>query len=321
MTITIALENFNIFLKYIDNTHILYKKGGFDVKNNEPDNKSSVKHNSAEEKHIPNMENAERFLKTAENWGNAFTRLNQIAEPVISMAQQIAEQLKPFFDAIHSIDWKKVEEKWIQVAGDIGEKGWTIPIHFSINDLFKVAELDEQNEVDKVFMQFFADEKNYSDMKQNIMENDLLKKFHPLLEQCFENYEKEQYLIVIPSLFSVVEGLAHKLIYPPYRETFHHKSGQRANIIAKYEKMRDEIESNSSNAAIYISATLFLSKSFDNKNAFNDEAEKDSRPLIINRNRVLHGRDDISLWRKADAIRLFNALHTLSILDLDENEL
>lgn len=290
------------------------------MNNEEPEHKVSIKNNSAEERPIPNMEYAERFLKTAENWGNAVVRLNRIAEPVVTMAQQIAEQLKPFFDAIHAIDWEKVEERWIRVAEDIGEKGWTIPLNLSVHELFEIADSEDLNEVDEVFMQFFTVENNYSEMKKSIMENDLLKEFHPLLEQCFENYEKESFLIVIPSLFSVVEGLAHKLIYPPYRETSHHKSGQRANIITKYTKMRDEIENNSTNAAIYISATLFLSKSFDNKNAFNDEAEKDNRPLIINRNRVLHGRDNIALWRKADAMRLFNALHTLSILNLSDEE-
>lgn len=258
---------------------------------------------------------SEHFLRDAERIGNAIHRINKLSEPITSM-RRVVEKFTPFFETLNSIEWDKVEEKWIQLVEDIGEKGWTVPLHLSLIDLFEIAELDTFDEVDNALMDFFNEEENYLEIKSEIMENGLLEDFNPLLKQCFDNYERGQFLIVIPSLFSIVEGLAHKIIYNPYRETSHYKPGQRANIITKYTKTREEIESNSSDATIYISAALFISKSFENQRAFNDDAEQDSRPLIINRNRVLHGRDNPLLWKKADAMRLFNAIHTLSIIDL-----
>lgn len=285
------------------------------MKDKDSASKSNNEKSSEEVYTVSDTGLSEQFLDVAERIGNAIHQINKFSEPITSM-RRVVEKFTPFFETLNSIEWDKVEEKWIQLVEDIGDKGWTVPLHLSLVDLFEIAELDTLDEVDNALMDFFNEEENYLEIKNEIMENGLLEDFYPLLKQCFDNYEQGQFLIVIPSLFSIVEGLAHKIIYNPYRETSHYKPGQKANIITKYTKTREEIESNSSDATIYISAALFISKSFENQSAFNDDVEQDSRPLIINRNRVLHGRDKPLLWKKADAMRLFNAIHTLSIIDL-----
>ena len=269
------------------------------------------------EESAENTDHHNKSMRSFEYVDNIKEKLNRFGEFIMKATEYAAK----VYSVLEMIDWEKVERKWIDVAEKVGKSGWTIPLHISVVDLLDIADLEKQADIDQAFMKYFSEDDNFEEMKKNIMENALLTDFHELLEQCFSNYEKGQFLITIPSLFSILEGFAHKLIFSQYRQSPEYNEKSRVSLQRKYEKMRTDIENNTSELAFYASAALFLEKSFDNREAFNDEESKDVRPLIINRHRVLHGRDIPAMWKRHDAIRLFNAIHTLSVLDLTEENI
>ncbi len=254
---------------------------------------------------------------------SSISRVENIISRVQKFGQEISEQIKPFlelagrFDAfVKSVDWDSVEERWILLAEKIGSNGWTLALNMDLKDLLLMADLKDKAEIDQIFINFFKEKENFLVMKENVLKNESLSDFHELLEQCFDNYENGNYLIAIPSLFSIVEGYANELILEQYKRTPEFKPQKRVSLPNMYKEVQ-KYNDTSFKDVVYISALLFLEKSFDPK-AFNDDPAKDSRPILINRHRVLHGRDNPSLWTQVDALRLFNTIDTLSALEVPE---
>lgn len=230
----------------------------------------------------------------------------QIGKLIFEVNKAISEALAPLLE----IDWEQVSASWLESAESLGEKGWTIPLNIGINEMLEIADFKTRSEVDRALSNFYANEENFKEMKSNILKNKLLSEWHELLKQCFENYERGSYLIVIPCLFTILEGFAHKLVYPKFKDSDNAK--EQASLSKKYQIVRKEVLEDSVTLSFYASAQFFIKKAFqfgefDKKNA--------KRPFLINRNWVLHGRDDPAHWRKIDALRLFNAISTLTILD------
>ncbi|MBJ3793467.1 hypothetical protein I8J38_33805, partial [Bacillus sp. OA1] len=115
--------------------------------------------------------------------------------------------------------------------------------------------------------------------------------------------------------FIVIESLAHMVITPKFQKYI--TSNKRISLKEKYKKVKPEIEKDRTNIIIYISVHEFLKSVFKmgnfdkNKNRFS----------IINRDWVLHGRDNPNNWNEADVLRLFNAIHTITQLDFLLEEL
>lgn len=264
-----------------------------------------------------------KFTDGLQRLNISVSRVENIISKVLSFEKIVSEQIKPLIgmagkvvEFTQSIDWEQVEERWILIAENTGENGWTIPLNMNLDRLFSLTEINKKEEIDKIFMDFFADQENYQSMKKDILANESLQDFHVLLVQCFDSYEREDFLIAIPSLFSIVEGYANELIIDQFKKTSDYNPKKRVSLPNKYKQVHKQNDS-SFKDIVYISALIFLEKSFD-QNAFNDDPLKDNRPMIINRHRVLHGRDNPALWTKVDAICLFNAIATLSSLEVPE---
>lgn len=264
-----------------------------------------------------------KFTDGLQRLNTSVSRVETIISKVLSFQKIVSEQIKPLIgvagkvvEFTKSIDWEQVEERWVLIAENTGENGWTIPLNMNLDTIFSLTEIKNKEEIDKMFTDFFANQENYLSMKNDILANESLQDFHALLVQCFDSYERENFLIAIPSLFSIVEGYANELIIDQFKKTSDYNPKKRVSLPTKYKQVQKQNDS-SFKDIVYISALIFLEKSFD-QNAFNDDPLKDNRPLIINRHRVLHGRDNPALWTKVDAICLFNAIATLSSLEVPE---
>jgi hypothetical protein len=230
----------------------------------------------------------------------------QFGKLIVEMNKALSKALAPLME----IDWEKVSKRWLKTAESLARRGWTIPPNMGISEMFEIADLKSRYEVDRAFANFYADKENFKEMKENLLKNKLLSEWHELLQQCFENYEKGNYLIVIPSLFTVLEGFAHKLVHPKFKIS--RNADKQASLSKKYEIVRKEVIKDSVTLAFYASAQLFIKKAFQ-FGGFDKENAR--RPFLINRNWVLHGRDNPAQWKRIDALRLLNAISTLTILD------
>lgn len=226
------------------------------------------------------------------------------------IGRQTLKVISEIIIPLSEIDWNKVNETWIATAENLGMNGWTIPLQIDLNEMIEMADLENVADMDKAFARFYSIEGNYQQMREKLLQNDLLNRWDPLLKQSFENYENGDYHIAIPSLFLILEGFAHHLLYQTYLETKPNKP--KANLQSKFAVVRSAADKNSIEVAFYASAQFFINNAFQYANFENPDS---ARPLLINRNWVLHGRDDISQWKDIDALRLFNVISTLSILD------
>ena len=246
---------------------------------------------------------------------NLRNTMQNAARIVNNIGREILTAISEIIIPLSEIDWNKVSETWVSTAENLGENGWTIPLQISLNEMIEIADLENATDMDKAFSRYYSVEKNYHQMREGLLKNELLTRWDPLLKQSFANYEKGNYQIAIPSLFLILEGFAHNLLYQTYLESKPNKP--KASLQSKFDVVRSAAEKDSIEMAFYASAQFFI------KNAFqyaNFEATDAKRPLLINRNWVLHGHDDISQWKEIDALRLFNAIHTLSILDFSSLE-
>ncbi|WP_217582040.1 hypothetical protein [Lysinibacillus sp. GbtcB16] len=211
------------------------------------------------------------------------------------LGKQYSQLLKEALKPLQNIDLQGLEKEWKEAAESLARKGWTIPMNMDIEEIFELSQIEDKAVIDSSFQTFYSKEKEFQFIKTNILEHELINGWKELLEQCFENYEKGNYLIVIPNLFIIIENISNILISPRYQKYLNHN--KRTSLRTKYKKVQQDIDSNSVYIIFYVSVAEFLSEAF----AFGDFDNNPIRLPMINRDWVLHGRDDTKNWKQVDA--------------------
>jgi hypothetical protein len=201
-------------------------------------------------------------------------------------------------NTLGKIDWEKSFKTMEKTAIWGAKNGWTIPPDTTMRECYEMIIDKSKVEIDNEFEEFYSISQNYEAMKRELTSDVFGGKWKELLTECFENYEQENYKIVIPSLFLILEGA----IFDVVKE-------QRWKIA--FAENEEKIKDRSIMRPMFISVNEFLKNAYSYGNF--DKATE--RPTIINRSWVLHGRDDISEWKMVDALRLFNALYTFAFLN------
>ena len=231
----------------------------------------------------------------------------KIADLRTHLIESINVSLGPLLD----IDWEDFERKEKESTENLGRRGWTLPMSMTPGETIGVSEIEDQDELDSTFLEFYSNKKEFQFIKTNILEHELTKEWRELLIQCFDSYEQDNYLITIPNLFIIIENISHILISPRYQKYINPNKNRKPPLRDQYKKVKKEIESDRTYIICYISVAEYLNCVFKSGNF-------DKRPArlpIINRDWVLHGRDYPCNWKQVDALRLFNALSTIIELD------
>lgn len=185
----------------------------------------------------------------------------------------------------------------VEGADRLGRCGWTLPVHMSPGEMLHVLQEKNEDTIDDYFIAFYHEHNEIPFLKQGLSKSHHLQPWRPLLEQCFENYERDNYIICIPALLTILEGAANLPI----------KSSERAKFL------KDRIAyapADSLNQVMWMTINGLVERLYKTSDFAG------APPAILNRHWVLHGRDLPKDWRKADALRLFHALSTLcSIFD------
>ncbi|MDN4873678.1 MULTISPECIES: hypothetical protein [Bacillus cereus group] len=223
--------------------------------------------------------------------------------------EQYTQLLRKAFEPLQNIDLQGIEKEWKEAAESLGKKGWTLPMLMDIRDHIEMSRISDISEIDNLIEKFHLDKKVFEELKSDIINHDLTSEWRTLLVQCFDSYEQGNYLIVIPNLFTIFEGVANSLISPRYKKIV--QSNDQVSLNRRYKKVKREIESDKTYIIYYSSIVEFIGTIF----RYGDFDKRTSRFDIINRNWVLHGRDNPNQWQRVDALRLFIALH--SLIDLE----
>jgi len=193
-----------------------------------------------------------------------------------------------------------IQESMKAAVRTMASRGWTIQMSLTLRDFDDLAKRTPE-EADDFFVTFYSEEDfvRLREVRQELTSRSSLAHWKALLEECFDSFESDRYLVTVPALLSVIEGVI--------ASAGQALTSQRVHLMAICAQNAEKMGGNSIRAEMWNSMKIFLEKLFG-KAPFDG-----TRPSLINRHWILHGRDAAS-WTRADALRLFNALQTIDSL-------
>lgn len=195
------------------------------------------------------------------------------------------------------IDYEKIEE----ITNNNSKVGWTLTDEMTLIDYLKKDMIGTtKEEKDQYFSNYYYknDKEHFERMKNNILKN-IESKWIELIDDSFESFENDKYKLVIPVLFTVIEGQMSFLFAPDKKFT---------KIIEIMETKAKNEEYKSKQISLYSVLNSMKDQLFGHA-PFSQE-----RKELINRHWVLHGRDNPNEWEKVDALRLFNVISSLQYI-------
>ncbi|OOR57142.1 hypothetical protein BGP34_14975 [Bacillus mycoides] len=248
------------------------------------------------------LEELNTYVETIQKSANFGKQINNVVD----------EARKELFSHLSDIDWDEIRKTWRESAEKLGEKGWTTPMSMTPREVVEFSEIED---IDTAMEEYFNYDNGYAytRMKREVLDHKFVESWKGLLEQCFNSYENGNYLVAIPNLFIIVEGIARMLISQKFEK---HKTGRRTSLKNQYETVRGDVSQEDETKdrvylVVYVSIVGFLKQVFQ-------QGKFDKNPTrfpIINRDWVLHGKDIPSNWKKADALRLFNAIYSFTAVE------
>jgi hypothetical protein len=182
-------------------------------------------------------------------------------------------------------------------ATKLGRWGWTMPTWAPLHLLPALTAKASETEIDAVFLTLYNEQfrRRERHLLKELPSRTVLQPWKPLVMQCIRCYRRKQYLIVVPSLLIILEGVL---------VTAANQQHAFPKMIRLAGQQADKADTGTLRLG-WISIQGFLAEVFG-KAPFDAK-----RPLRINRHWVLHGRDKPQ-WKRVDCLRLFQALDMLA---------
>ena len=207
---------------------------------------------------------------------------------------EIAWQLD--FPSLENLDFTEECRQSIDV---LARHGWTIPMNLSAPDLVELAKCRSE-EIDEFFVDYYSkdDFAELRSVRSEFRKRPSLSHWIALLNESFEAFEEGKFLITIPALISVIEGVV-----------------SRADGVLSKQKVdvKQICARRVGEAKGFVHVAMWRSLRFFCEELFRRAPFDRGRPSLINRHWILHGRD-AATWTAADSLRLFNALQTVDSL-------
>jgi len=194
--------------------------------------------------------------------------------------------------------WKLTNAAMEKMCPKLGAIGWTIPPYFTAREIIQIVIDTKLNpsKLDKFFVEYYSASNNaYFKQELSTLPTYILQP--NLFREYVQTYLAGYYLVTIPSLLLMIEGIFSGLV----------NSSKKLYIINFCEKETSIAESGSIKRIAWSSITEFI------KCLFGSIPFDKNRPELINRHWILHGRDADN-WQQSDALRLFHAISTLGLV-------
>ncbi len=225
-----------------------------------------------------------------------YNRLAQaFSTPFSDLSQAVAGWQQQFARIVERIDgqFKDLEAS----ARQLGAAGWTVPMWAPPALVHGLLEHTRSpSEIDESFLHMYKQKRGtrFREMMNRLKHREAIRPWLPLLEQCQYAYTKGRFLVTVPALLAVLEGLVATA-----GDQLTTLQSPRKTAGARYK------ESKGISALVWASLEAFVGV------VFQSHPFSKSRPSLINRHWILHGRDPTS-WTQADSLRLFQACDTVA---------
>lgn len=150
---------------------------------------------------------------------------------------------------------------------------------------------------DETLMRLYSSDwsRGWDEIRGETVSNPTLKPWAPLIAECWAAYDQQLYKICVPALITVLEGVLAA------RAGLRRARCKPTRLAAR--AVRDSIP-DSFSRVVEQSIADFVRMLFQVRDF------GATRPPLLNRNWILHGRD-VADWSKPDALRLLHALSTV----------
>lgn len=228
--------------------------------------------------------------RMAEQSRETFIKFSEIDRRLTDMLTQQLNAVVASFDSAGA----KVEDD----ARELGKLGWTLPMWGPIDLVSHLAKFSAE-ELDEYLQAQYSRRRNEleAELLTGLRDSPSLLHWRSLLSECIDVYRKRSYLVIIPSLLTIVEGAVVSTI----------------NLYSRKPKPRTVVDEQVCNhdpgvdRAAWVSVQTFVAE------VFRDHDFSAPRPWLINRHWICHGRDRPE-WGRIDCLRLFQALDTIGAL-------
>lgn len=216
-------------------------------------------------------------------WERAQASLREALKPVIEVGNMVA-------------DWDAAFLRLEPRAYELGQLGWTVPMWAELHMLRSVFVDATPQEVDDAFEHYYVanSDENARVLFEEIRSATQISNWQPLLEEAIAAYEQRRYLIVVPSLLLVLEGII----------------AVKASIATTRINLKKGIQTRRADAVSGFDRLLWASVEGFVLELYRDSDFGAHPPARLNRHWILHGRQAPS-WSRVDCLRLFQAVHTL----------
>jgi hypothetical protein len=175
----------------------------------------------------------------------------------------------------------------------IGEAGWTFPLDATFREVDEMWRRAELEGIDVVFSHFLEEPATFQKMRSRLIEGTELTFWRPLIEQSFGAYEAGLYLVVVPAMLTVFEGCLTQA------------GGMDAWVKTRTKELTRQLRAAAAPGSLELARWTCL-EAFVSR-LYASHSFEVTRPTIINRHWILHGRD-APVWDKTDCLRLFQAV-------------
>jgi len=254
---------------------------------------------------------------------NQISAIKETFQPfyhVTTTLQSLALNLRPvLFQFKISLDKgiKKLQESSERYATLLPKAGWVLPMVLNPTEIDDIVGYSTNLlKIDNALYDFFIKDNNY---ELNIIFDDLqnnqnLSQWKTLLIDCITVFKNGHYIVTIPALISIIEGL---IVSKGFEDSIlkYYKSRNEQNttnitFISKsiHNNCKNKFGKNFIPICVWLSISKFIEQLYSGDN-FSDPTKK---PKNINRQYILHGRISADTWKENDAIRLFVCIHTIA---------
>lgn len=224
-----------------------------------------------------------RGLPPPEAWKMA---IEAAVQKAFSSPRDPASRWSKYFD--HLLNGSPEDDR----AGEaLGRLGWTVPGWATYPQIRELARLSGVQKLDAAFLRAYRrrPERLRRLVSATVASPHMLK-WTRLYRQTLHQYERRQYLVSVPALILIFEGLLTGFV----------GKGNRPKLVVRKLITNER----GSLRCSWLSLAAFTDRLYAN------HGHGSPRPGMVNRNLVFHGRS-APLWGRADCLRLLQAIETL----------
>ncbi len=187
----------------------------------------------------------------------------------------------------------------------LAEAGWTLPQFLDFSDVRNLLETSSDSDLDALIVDLYSRDEGHEwiSLRGELAKSELLDSYRTVIEQAFRAYERGDYLIVVPALLAALEGVL---------AIVDNRIRSRRVTPVEWARNRESAQSEGSMHKVLWGSIVFFTEKLWQRSDFSED-----HPPSLNRHWILHGRkmQDVD---QADALRLFQALHSITTLGQTE---